>query len=79
MPESSSNETVKPFDRTFAKSLNTAGKTLFQNSLNPALIYVANDELNVLFSVTAPFNRRVEKINSLLAGTVSNAFSKELG
>jgi len=65
----------KPFDKTFAKCLVAAGKALFQNSLNPALIYIASDEINTLFAYTAPFNRRVEKINSVLAGIVSSAFS----
>jgi len=65
----------KPFDKTFAKCLVAAGKALFQNDLNPALIYAASDEINALFVYTAPFNRRVEKINSVLAGTVSSAFS----
>jgi len=65
----------KPFDQTFAKCLVAAGRTLFKDSLNPALIYVASDEINVLFVYTVPFNRRVEKINSVLAGVVSSAFS----
>jgi len=65
----------KPFDETFAKCLVVAGKALFQNSLNPALVYVASDEVNVLFVHAAPFNRRVEKINSVSAGIVSSAFS----
>jgi len=65
----------KPFDRNFAKCLVASGKTLFQNNLNPALIYMASDEINALFVYTAPFNRRVEKINSVLSGIVSSAFS----
>ena len=65
----------KPFDRTFAKCLVAAAKALFQDSLNPALIYVASDEINALFYYNAPFNRRVEKINSVLAGVVSSSFS----
>jgi len=65
----------KPFDKAFAKCLVAAGKTIFSESLNPALIYVASDEINALFLYTAPFNRRVEKINSALAGIVSSAFS----
>ncbi len=65
----------KPFDRAFAKCLVVAGKALFQNGLNPALIYQASDEINALFIYTVPFNRRVEKINSVLAGIVSSAFS----
>jgi len=65
----------KPFDKKFAKCLAKSGKAIFQENLNPALIYVASDEINAFFAHTAPFNRRVEKINSLLAGTVSSAFS----
>jgi len=65
----------KPFDKKFAKCLVKSGKAIFQENLNPALIYVASDEVNVLFAHGAPFNRRVEKINSVLAGIVSSAFS----
>ena len=39
------------------------------------IIDVASDELNVLFLYLAPFRRRVEKINSILAGIASSAFS----
>jgi len=65
----------KPFDKKFAKCLVKSGKTIFQENLSPTLIYVASDEVNVLFAYEAPFNRRVEKINSVLAGIVSSAFS----
>jgi len=65
----------KPFDKKFAKCLVKSGKAIFQENLSPALIYVASDEVNVLFAYSAPFNRRVEKINSILAGIVSSAFS----
>ena len=65
----------KPFDERFARCLTAAARALFQGNLNPALVYVASDEINVLFLYTAPFMRRVEKINSVLAGTASSAFS----
>jgi len=65
----------KPFDKKFAKCLVKSAKAIFQENLNPALIYVASDEVNVLFAYGAPFSRRVEKINSVLAGIVSSAFS----
>ena len=68
-------KTEKPFDKKFAKCLVKSGKAIFQENLSPALIYVASDEANVLFAYGAPFNRRVEKINSVLAGIVSSAFS----
>jgi len=68
-------KTEKPFDKKFAKCLVSSGKAIFQENLNPALVYVASDEVNALFTYAAPFNRRVEKINSVLAGTVSSTFS----
>jgi len=68
-------KTEKPFDKKFAKCLISSGKAIFQENINPALIYVASDEINVLFAYIAPFNRRVEKINSVVAGMVSSAFS----
>ena len=68
-------KTEKPFDKKFAKCLVKSGKAIFQENLSPALIYVASDEVNVFFAYGAPFNRRVEKINSVLAGIASSAFS----
>ncbi|MEA2090112.1 MAG: tRNA(His) guanylyltransferase Thg1 family protein [Thermoproteota archaeon] len=68
----------KPFDKRLAKCLIASGKTLFKSNFNPALIYAASDELNVLFLNTVPFKRRLEKINSVLAGVVSSVFSLNL-
>jgi tRNA(His) 5'-end guanylyltransferase len=65
----------KPFDEGFAKCLTAAAKAVFQSGFSSALIYVASDEINVLFFYNAPFRGRVEKINSVLAGVASSAFS----
>jgi len=65
----------KPFDEKFAKCLVASARAVFQNNFNPALVYVASDEINVLFLNTAPFKRRIEKTNSILAGIASSAFS----
>jgi len=67
--------TEKPFDEKFAKCLVASAEAMFQNGFSPALAYVASDEINLLFLYTAPFRRRVEKINSILAGIASSAFS----
>jgi len=67
--------TDKPFDEKFAKCLVFSGKSLFERGLNPTLIYVASDELNILFLGTPPFRGRAEKIDSVLAGLVSSAFT----
>ncbi len=66
---------AKPFDEDFAKCLVASGRALFQSNFNPALVYVASDELNTLFLQAVPFRRRVEKIDSVLAGVASSAFS----
>lgn len=68
----------KPFDEKFAKCLVSSGKILFKEGFNPALIYVASDELNILFIDAAPFRGRIEKINSVLSSLVSSAFSLSL-
>jgi len=65
----------KPFDKKFAKCLVKSGRAIYREGFSPSLIFVASDEVNVLFAYGAPFSRRVEKINSVLAGTVSSAFS----
>ena len=67
--------TKKPFDEKFAKCLVSSAKAMYQSNLNPALVYAASDEINVLFLYTEPFRRRVEKTNSVLAGVASSAFS----
>ena len=65
----------KPFDERFAKCLLASARALFESNFNPALVYVASDETNVLFLHAAPFRRRIEKVDSTLAGIASSAFS----
>jgi len=65
----------KPFDERFANCLVLAARALFQGGFNPALVYVASDEINALLLDAAPFRRRVEKIDSVFAGILSSAFS----
>ncbi|MFB0566970.1 MAG: tRNA(His) guanylyltransferase Thg1 family protein [Candidatus Bathyarchaeia archaeon] len=65
----------KPFDEKFTKCIVACGKAIFQSNLAPTLVFVASYEVNALFAYSAPFNSRVEKINSVLASTASSAFS----
>lgn len=65
----------RPFNEDFAKCLVASGRALFQSNFNPAMVYAASDELNTLFLQAVPFRRRVEKIDSVLAGLASSAFS----
>ncbi|MEM2419930.1 MAG: tRNA(His) guanylyltransferase Thg1 family protein [Candidatus Bathyarchaeia archaeon] len=68
----------KPFDERFAKCMVNAGRALFEKGFNPALIYVASDELNILFLDSQPFRGRVEKIDSVIASLVSAVFALQL-
>jgi len=65
----------KPFDERLAKCLTASAKAIFQNNFTPTLVYVASDEINVLFLGNAPFGGRVEKMDSVLAGVVSSSVS----
>ena len=65
----------KPFDKKIAECLVFSGRMLFKKGFNPALIFVASDELNCLFLKAVPFSGRVEKVNSVLASIVSSSFS----
>ena len=71
-------KTEKPFDKKFAKCLVSSGKILFKKGFTPALVYVVIDEINILFLNAAPFRRRIEKVNSVLASLVSSAFTLSL-
>ena len=68
----------KPFDKKFAKCLISSGKILFTKGFSPALVYVASDEINILFLNAAPFRGRIEKVNSVLTSLVSSAFTRSL-
>ena len=68
----------KPFDERFAQCLVSSSKTLFEKGFSPTLVYVVSDELNILFDGKAPFNGRVEKIDSVMSSLVSAAFSLQL-
>ncbi len=65
----------KPFDEKFARCIVASARAVFKSDFNPALIYVASDEINIFFLHAAPFRRRIEKTNSILAGVASSAFS----
>ncbi|MEM3153436.1 MAG: tRNA(His) guanylyltransferase Thg1 family protein [Candidatus Bathyarchaeia archaeon] len=68
----------KPFDKQFALCLVNSGKALFEKGFSPTLVYVVSDELNILFDGKAPFNGRIEKIDSIIPSLVSAAFSIQL-
>ncbi|MHC1631119.1 MAG: tRNA(His) guanylyltransferase Thg1 family protein [Methanotrichaceae archaeon] len=68
----------KPYDLNFAKSLVSASRDFFQSSgLNPVLAFLFSDEINLLF-LEAPFNGRLEKLDSVVAGSLSGYLSLAL-
>lgn len=69
----------KPYDLDFARSMAGAAVALFQDSgLAPVMAYAFSDEINLLFT-DAPFTGRVEKIDSVVAGSLSGALSLSFG
>ncbi len=68
----------KPFDKRFAKCLVSSAKILYEKGFNPTLVYVASDELNIIFADSAPFRGRIEKMNSVIAGLTSSIFALNL-
>jgi len=65
----------KPFDEKFAGCLVSSGKAIFEKGFDPTLVYVASDELSILFFNSLPFRGRVEKLDSVMAGLISSAFT----
>jgi tRNA(His) 5'-end guanylyltransferase len=72
---SESLSAVKPFDKNFAKCLVYSAETILKTVSDPTLVYVASDELNMLFIEESPFSRRVEKIDSVMPSLAATAFA----
>jgi tRNA(His) guanylyltransferase len=68
----------KPYDLDFARAMARAARAFVEESgLSPTLAFTFSDEINLLFS-EAPFNGRLEKIDSVVAGTLSGHLSLSL-
>ncbi len=65
----------KPFDKNFAEIMVTSAKEIYKEGFNPALIYVFSDEINYIFVSELPFNRRLEKILSIIPSIISSKFT----
>jgi len=69
----------KPYDLDFARAMAKAARKFVEESgLSPALAFTFSDEINLLF-LAAPFNGRLEKIDSVVAGSLSGHLSLNLG
>ena len=63
---------VKPYDFDFYNAIGEVCRDLF-NEFSPSFIYTFSDEINILLN-DIPFNGRIEKINSVMAGFTSSSF-----
>jgi tRNA(His) guanylyltransferase len=68
----------KPYDIDFARAMADAAAVIFHDSgLMPVLAFTFSDEVSLVF-LEAPFAGRVEKIDSLIAGSLSASLSLQL-
>ena len=68
----------KPYDIDFARSMVRATEGIFSDSgLAPAFAFTFSDEVSLVF-LEAPFAGRVEKVDSLIAGSLSASLSLQL-
>jgi tRNA(His) guanylyltransferase len=71
-------EAKKPYDLDFAMAMAGAARKFVEESgLAPALAFTFSDEINLLFP-EAPFNGRLEKIDSVVAASLSGHLSLNL-
>ncbi|RLE64620.1 MAG: tRNA 5'-guanylyltransferase [Thermoprotei archaeon] len=68
----------RPFDERFMKCMVEAAKVLFREGFNPFLAYVFSDEVNYVFTSESIFSRRVEKLDSIVAGILSSALTLQV-
>ena len=72
-------EAEKPHDLGFATAMARAARIFAgESGLSPAVAFTFSDEINLLF-VVPPFRGRLEKIDSVVAGSLSGHLSIGLG
>ncbi len=65
----------KPYDKRFARGMAEAVEIFFENSgFNPKLAYIFSDETSFFFE-HVPFEGRIEKLDSVIAGFLASALS----
>ncbi|MBQ6098912.1 MAG: guanylyltransferase [Methanobrevibacter sp.] len=63
---------VKPYDENFYKVISEVCRDLFEE-FSPLFIYTFSDEISLLFD-KLPYDGRIEKLNSVIAGFTSSSF-----
>ncbi len=65
----------KPYDKRFARGMAEAVKIFFENSgFDPKIAYIFSDEISFFFE-HVPFEGRIEKLDSVIAGFLASALS----
>lgn len=63
---------VKPYDENFYQVISKVSRDLFEE-FSPVFAYTFSDEISLLFD-NVPFDGRIEKLNSVIAGFTSASF-----
>ena len=63
---------TKPYDENFYRVMAKVCEDLFKE-FSPSFVYTFSDEISLLFD-NLPFDGRIEKINSVMAGFTSSSF-----
>lgn len=71
-------ELRKPFDERLIRTLVKASREVLQGGFNAILAYMFSDEVNFLFFKDVPFNRRIEKLVSLIPSLLSSRLTLEI-
>ena len=70
-----SDKFQKPYDKRFAKGMAEAVENFFVSSgFDPKLAYIFSDEISFFFE-HVPFDGRIEKLDSVIAGFLASALS----
>lgn len=64
---------IKPYDENFYKVMSQVCMELFKE-FSPLFVYTFSDEISLIFD-KVPFDGRLEKINSVVAGFTSSSFA----
>lgn len=64
---------IKPYDENFYKVMSQVCMDLFKE-FSPLFVYTFSDEISLIFD-KVPFDGRLEKINSVVAGFTSSSFA----
>jgi len=69
---------AKPFDESFARLMVNSARAVYEGGFNPLFTYIQSDEASFLFNGEHTFNRRVEKLVSIIPSLMSSRATVEI-